>query len=160
MPVWMTVGELAARTGVATSALRYYEELGLLKSARTESGHRRYPRTMTRLVAFILFAQRVGLSLEDVRHELEKLPSGRAPSAKEWGRLSAVWAERIDVRMAELERLKRGLTDCIGCGCLSLERCQILNPRDRAAALGAGPRYWIGDVPAEPGPARVKRSAP
>ena len=147
VPIFLTVGELAARTGVATSALRFYEERGLLKSIRTESGHRRYPRPMARIVSFILFAQRIGLSLEEVRDELDKLPSGRAPTGREWARLSATWSKRIDDRMAELERLKRGLTDCIGCGCLSLDRCQILNPKDRAAVRGAGPRYWMGDTP-------------
>ena len=147
IPVFMTIGELAERTGVATSALRFYEERGLIGAARTDSGHRRYPRAMARRVAFIMFAQRVGLTLEEIRVELAKLPAGRAPSGDEWARLSATWAARITDRMAELERLRRGLTDCIGCGCLSLDRCQILNPGDRAAALGAGPRFWLGDAP-------------
>jgi MerR family redox-sensitive transcriptional activator SoxR len=98
-------------------------------------------------VAFILFAQRVGLTLEEIRAELEKLPSGRPPSGAEWSRLSTTWAERIAERMAELERLKRGLTDCIGCGCLSLDRCVILNPNDQAAARGPGPRYWMEEQP-------------
>ncbi len=147
MPVWMTVGELAKRTNVATSALRYYEDQGLLTSVRTPAGHRRYPRAMARVVAFILFAQRIGLSLAEVRDELRKLPSERPPSGDDWARLSAMWQTRIDERMAELTRLKRGLGDCIGCGCLSLERCKILNPRDRAARLGPGPRYWLGDAP-------------
>jgi len=146
-PIWMTVGELAARTGVATSALRFYEERGLIAALRTDSGHRRYPRVMARRVAFILFAQRVGLSLDEIRVELDKLPAGRPPLGEEWARLSATWAARIAERMAELERLKRGLTDCIGCGCLSLDRCQILNPKDQAAVRGPGPRYWLGDVP-------------
>jgi len=149
MPVWLTVGELAARTSVATSALRFYEDQGLIRSVRTASGHRRYPRAMARVVAFILFAQRIGLSLSEVRDELAKLPSERPPSGREWSRLSAMWQSRIDERMAELERLKRGLTDCIGCGCLSLERCKLLNPRDRAARLGPGPRYWLGDRPSK-----------
>jgi MerR family redox-sensitive transcriptional activator SoxR len=144
---WLTVGELAARTGVATSALRFYEERGLIWAARTESGHRRYPRASARRVAFILFAQRVGLTLDETRLELDKLPRNRAPNGEEWARLSSTWAARIDERVAELERLQRGLTDCIGCGCLSLDRCAILNPSDQAAAKGAGPRYWMGDVP-------------
>jgi MerR family redox-sensitive transcriptional activator SoxR len=146
-PRLLTIGELAARTGVATSALRFYEERGLIHAERTGSGHRRYWRVMARRVAFILFAQRVGLTLEEIRVELEKLPSGRAPSGDEWARLSTTWAERIAERMVELERLKRGLTDCIGCGCLSLDRCVILNPNDQAATQGAGPRYWLGDTP-------------
>jgi MerR family redox-sensitive transcriptional activator SoxR len=149
-PRWWTVGELAARTGIATSALRFYEDRGLIYAARTDSGHRRYPRATARRVAFILFAQRVGLTLEEIRVELAKLPSDRAPRGEDWARLSTTWAERITERMAELERLKRGLTDCIGCGCLSLDRCVILNPNDQAAAQGAGPRYWLGDSPASP----------
>lgn len=145
----LTIGELAERTGVATSALRFYEDRGLIQSLRTESGHRRYPRGVTRLVAFVVFAQRAGLTLEEIRVELEKLPSGRPPRGEEWARLSAVWTSRIAERIAELQRLQRGLADCIGCGCLSLERCQILNPGDRAAALGPGPRFWLGDAPSD-----------
>ncbi|HKG91083.1 MAG TPA: redox-sensitive transcriptional activator SoxR [Gemmatimonadaceae bacterium] len=145
----LTVGELAARTGVATSALRFYEDRGLIRSERTGAGHRRYPRATTRRVAFIVFAQRVGLTLDEIRGELAKLPSDRAPSGAEWARLSATWSERIAERIAELERLRRGLTDCIGCGCLSLKRCHILNPADRAAAAGPGPRFWLGDPPPE-----------
>jgi MerR family redox-sensitive transcriptional activator SoxR len=144
----LTVGELAARTGVATSALRFYEERGLIHAERTDAGHRRYPRAMARRVAFIVFAQRLGLTLEEIRQELDKLPSGRPPRGEEWARLSATWADRITERIAELTRLQRGLTDCIGCGCLSLDRCTILNPGDQAAARGAGPRYWMGDAPA------------
>jgi len=143
----LTVGELATRTGVATSALRFYEDRGLIRAERTASGHRRYPRATTRRVAFIVFAQRVGLTLEEIRAELAKLPADRVPSGEEWARLSATWGERIAERIAELERLKRGLTDCIGCGCLSLERCRILNPGDQASAHGPGPRYWLGDAP-------------
>jgi MerR family redox-sensitive transcriptional activator SoxR len=150
VPIWLTVGELAARSGVATSALRFYEDRGLIHAMRTASGHRRYPRSMTRRVAFIVFAQRIGLSLEEIRVELEKLPAGRAPRGDEWARLSATWSNRIGERMEELERLKRGLSECIGCGCLSMERCAILNPRDQAAAHGVGPRYWLGDAPPEP----------
>ena len=143
--VWLTVGELAARSGVATSALRFYEERRLIGAIRTASGHRRYPRSMIRRVAFILFAQRIGLTLAEIRVELEKLPKGRAPDRAEWAALSSVWSERVEARMAELERLKRGLTDCIGCGCLSLDRCAILNPGDRAGARGSGPRFWVED---------------
>lgn len=144
-PIWLTVGELAARSGVATSALRFYEDRGLIGAIRTPSGHRRYPRSMIRRVAFILFAQRIGFTLAEIRVELEKLPNGRAPDREEWAALSSTWAERVEARMAELERLKRGLTDCIGCGCLSLDRCAILNPGDRAGAGGSGPRFWLAD---------------
>ena len=139
----LTIGEVAARSGVAASALRFYEAGGLIASERTGSGHRRYPRSVLRLVAFIVFAQKVGLSLDEIRRELSKLPRNRAPERADWARLSASWTARIDERIAELERMKAGLTECIGCGCLSLDRCQFANPGDRAARRGAGPRYWI-----------------
>jgi len=148
MAEMLTVGQLAARSGVATSALRFYEDRRLIHSERTEAGHRRYPRPVVRRVAFIVFAQKIGLSLEEIREELEKLPSDRAPKRRDWAQLSSSWTERIDERIAELERLKLGLTECIGCGCLSLERCQLANPGDRAGRAGPGPRYWLGDKPA------------
>ena len=141
----LTIGEVARRTGVAASALRFYEERGLIDSERNSGGHRRFARPVIRRVAFIVFAQRVGLSLEEIGGELSKLPAHRAPSRGDWSKLSRAWSSRIDERIAELERLKAGLTDCIGCGCLSLDRCRLANPGDRAAARGAGPRYWIGD---------------
>jgi MerR family redox-sensitive transcriptional activator SoxR len=143
----LTIGETARRSGVAASALRFYEERGLIASERAGSGHRRYPRPVLRRIAFIVFAQRVGLSLEEIGDELAKLPPHQAPTKRDWSRLSATWTARIDDRIAELERLKAGLTECIGCGCLSLARCKLANPGDRAARLGAGPRYWIGDRP-------------
>lgn len=139
----LTIGEVAARSGVATSALRFYEEQGLIRAQRTDSGHRRYPRTVIRLVAFIVFAQKVGLSLGEVRTELAKLPNNRAPERADWARLSVNWKKRIQQRIAELQRLELGLTECIGCGCLSLDRCQLANPGDRAARRGMGPRHWI-----------------
>jgi MerR family transcriptional regulator, redox-sensitive transcriptional activator SoxR len=139
----LTIGEVAERSGVATSALRFYEDQGLIVSERTDAGHRRYPRTVLRLVAFIVFAQRVGLSLEEIRAQLSKLPRNRAPDRADWGKLSASWTKRIEERIAELERMKTTLGECIGCGCLSLDRCQLANPGDRAARRGAGPRYWI-----------------
>lgn len=141
----LTIGEVAQRSGVATSALRFYEERGLIESERTGAGHRRYPRPILRRIAFIVFAQRIGLSLEEIRAELAKLPAHRAPTRKDWAKLSSTWSGRIDERIAELERLKAGLTECIGCGCLSLDRCKLANPGDRASARGAGARYWIGD---------------
>jgi len=139
----LTIGEVASRSGVATSALRFYEEQRLIASERTDSGHRRYPRTVLRLVAFIVFAQKVGLSLEEIRGELARLPRNRAPERADWAKLSGSWTKRIEERIAELERMKTTLTECIGCGCLSLDRCQFANPGDRAARRGAGPRYWI-----------------
>jgi MerR family redox-sensitive transcriptional activator SoxR len=145
MPSLLTIGEVARRSGVAASALRFYEDRGLIRSERAGSGHRRYPRVVLRRIAFIVFAQRLGLTLDEIAAELAKLPGDRAPTRREWSRLSSAWVARIDERMAELSRLKLGLTECIGCGCLSLDRCQLANPGDRAARLGAGPRYWIGD---------------
>jgi MerR family redox-sensitive transcriptional activator SoxR len=143
----MTIGEVARRSGVAASALRFYEEKGLISSERAGSGHRRFPRPVLRRIAFIVFAQRIGLSLEEIGEALAKLPPDRAPNRRDWSRLSSRWTSRIDERIAELERLKLGLTECIGCGCLSLERCKLSNPGDRAARLGPGPRYWVGDPP-------------
>jgi MerR family redox-sensitive transcriptional activator SoxR len=144
----LTIGEVARRSGVAASALRFYEERGLIASERFGAGgHRRYSRPVLRRVAFIVFAQRVGLTLEEIGDELRKLPPDRAPAKRDWARLSRGWSARIDERIAELERLKAGLTECIGCGCLSLSRCRLANPGDRAAAGGTGPRYWLGDAP-------------
>jgi MerR family redox-sensitive transcriptional activator SoxR len=148
MPELLTIGEVARRSGVASSALRFYEERGLIASERAGSGHRRYPRPVLRRIAFIVFAQRIGLTLDEIGTELAKLPPDRAPNRRDWSHLSSKWSARIDERIAELERLKRGLTECIGCGCLSLERCKLSNPGDRAGRLGPGPRYWVGDLPA------------
>ena len=139
----LTISETSQRSGVASSALRYYEERGLISAEREGSGHRRYPRPVLRRIAFIVFAQKVGLSLEEIAAELAKLPPQGAPGRKDWSRLSATWRGRIDERIAELERLKAGLTECIGCGCLSLDRCRLANPGDRASRQGAGPRAWV-----------------
>lgn len=143
----LTISEVSRRSGVAASALRFYEERGLISSERAGSGHRRYPRPVLRRIAFIVFAQRIGLTLAEIGGELAKLPPDRAPNRRDWSRLSAGWTSRIDERITELERLRAGLTDCIGCGCLSLERCALANPDDRAARSGPGPRFWIGDRP-------------
>lgn len=140
----LTIGQVAARSGVATSALRFYEDQGLITSLRTDSGHRRYPRSVLRCVAFIVFAQKVGLSLEEIRAELARLPRNRAPERADWAKLSRSWTARIDRRIAQLERMRAGLTECIGCGCLSLDHCQFANPGDRAARKGVGPRYLMG----------------
>ena len=147
MPTLLTIGEVSRRSGVAASALRFYEDRSLISSERAGSGHRRYSRPVLRRIAFIVFAQRIGLTLEEIGAELAKLPPDRAPTRRDWSRLSRKWTTRIDHRIAELERLKVGLTECIGCGCLSLDRCRLANPGDRAAARGPGPRYWIGDRP-------------
>ncbi|HZA58283.1 MAG TPA: redox-sensitive transcriptional activator SoxR [Solirubrobacterales bacterium] len=143
----LTITDVSRRSGVASSALRFYEERGLITSERAGSGHRRYPRPVLRRVAFIVFAQRIGLSLDEIGGELAKLPENRVPNRSDWAKLSSSWSARIEDRIAELERLKLGLTECIGCGCLSLDRCKLSNPEDRAARRGPGPRYWIGDRP-------------
>jgi MerR family redox-sensitive transcriptional activator SoxR len=140
----LTISEVSRRSGVASSALRFYEELGLITSERAGSGHRRYPRLVLRRIAFIVFAQRIGLTLEEVGAELGKLPADRIPTRRDWARLSGQWTKRIDERIAELQRLKAGLTQCIGCGCLSMDRCSLANPADRAGRAGPGPRYWLG----------------
>jgi MerR family transcriptional regulator, redox-sensitive transcriptional activator SoxR len=139
------IGEVARRSGVAASALRFYEERGLIASERVGAGHRRYKRAVLRRLAFIVFAQRLGLTLDEIGTELAKLPPDSVPDRRDWSRLAREWEARIDEQIAELERLKVGLGECIGCGCLSLERCRLANPGDRAARLGAGPRYWLGD---------------
>ena len=143
MDAVLTIGEVAKRSGTATSALRFYEDQELIFSERNDSGHRRYPRAVLRRVAFIVFAQRIGLSLEEVARELAKLPTNRVPERADWAKLSAGWTARIRDRIAELERLQAGLTECIGCGCLSLDRCRLANPGDRVARRGPGPRYWM-----------------
>lgn len=147
MPELLTIGEVSRRSGVAASALRFYEQRGLIESERAGSGHRHYPRPVLRRIAFIVFAQRVGLTLDEIGDELAKLPGDHAPTRRDWSRLSGTWTARIDDRIAELERLKSGLTECIGCGCLSLARCKLANPEDRAASAGPGPRYWVGPRP-------------
>jgi MerR family transcriptional regulator, redox-sensitive transcriptional activator SoxR len=141
----ITISEIARRSGVAASALRFYETRGLIKSERAGSGHRRYRRSVLRRIAFIVFARRMGLTLEEVGLELAKLPENRAPGRSDWAKISASWTRRIDERVAELLRLKAGLTQCIGCGCLSLRVCQLANPDDRASHQGPGARYWISN---------------
>jgi MerR family redox-sensitive transcriptional activator SoxR len=139
----LTITEVSRRSGVASSALRFYEERGLIQSERAGSGHRRFPRAVLRRIAFIVFAQKMGLSLDEIGAELARLPNNRVPEHSDWAKLSGGWIRRIDERIAELERLRAGLTQCIGCGCLSLQQCRLANPDDRAARLGPGPRYWI-----------------
>jgi MerR family redox-sensitive transcriptional activator SoxR len=141
----LTIGQISRRSGVAASALRFYEEKGLMESQRMSSGQRRYSRAVLRRIAFIVFAQRIGLTLSEIGAELAKLPTDQTPNGRDWSRLSAAWTARIDERIAELQRLRVGLTACIGCGCLSLTRCHLSNPRDRVARRGTGARFWRGD---------------
>src|SRR5580692_4439593 len=127
METELSIQAVSRRSGVASSALRYYEERGLIAARRARSGHRRYPRSALRRIAFIVFAQRIGLSLEEIAAELAKLPQKRTPTRSDWERLSGEWSKRIDERIVELERLKSGLTKCIGCGCLSIDKCRLAN---------------------------------
>jgi len=140
----LTISQVSRRSGVASSALRFYEERGLIASQRAGSGHRRYPRSVLRRIAFIVFAQRIGLTLEEIGAELAKLPADRIPTSRDWARLSGKWTKRIDQRIVELKRLRAGLTQCIGCGCVSIDKCELANPVDRAGRKGPGPRYWLG----------------
>ena len=150
------IGELAARAGVAPSALRFYESIGLLQPGRTSGGHRLYRRHALRRVAFIRVAQRVGLTLDEIADALAMLPADRAPTQTEWARISRAWRGRIDERIEALERLRDDLTGCIGCGCLSLRRCRLYNRDDLVASRGPGPRYLLGDDPEEvAGPLKV-----
>ena len=142
----MAITEVARRSGVASSALRFYESRGLIASERTGAGHRRYPRAVLRRIAFIVFAQKIGLSLEEIGAELAKLPRNRVPERADWAKLSSAWTNRVDEQIAELQRLRAGITQCIGCGCLSLQQCQLANPGDRVGRAGPGPRFWIGDA--------------
>jgi MerR family redox-sensitive transcriptional activator SoxR len=142
----ITIGQLAARSGVAASALRFYEDAGLLApAARTTGNQRQYHREALRRVAFIRSAQRVGLSLDEIRAALSTLPDRRTPTPADWTRLSSAWRGRLDEQIRLLEALRDDLDSCIGCGCLSLERCALYNPGDAAGRLGAGPRYLHGD---------------
>lgn len=147
LPEQITIGELAARSGASASALRFYETRGLIAAERSEGNQRRYPRATLRRVAFVRASQRVGLSLDEIAAALDGLPAGHEPKKADWARLSARWRLRLDERIAELERLRDDLTGCIGCGCLSLRRCTLLNAADRAASNGAGARYLLGEAP-------------
>jgi MerR family redox-sensitive transcriptional activator SoxR len=139
----LTIGDLAERSGVAPSALRYYERLGLIRAGRTSGNQRRYERAELRRVAFIRIAQQVGVSLEEIRTALASLPDSRTPTRGDWARLSARWKGRLQERIELLERLRDELSGCIGCGCLSLQRCRLYNPGDALAAEGSGPRRLL-----------------
>ena len=143
----MTIGDVSERTGVADSALRFYEREGLISSIRTNGGQRRFERGELRRVAFIRVAQRVGLSLDEIRAALARLPNNRTPTKADWTRLSASWRPTLDEQIASLQRLRDDLASCIGCGCLSLRACKLYNPDDVAARFGEGPRYLYGDSP-------------
>ena len=135
----LTIGQVAERTGAATSALRYWEDLGLIHSVRTAGNQRRYERAIIRRVSFIRAAQRIGLSLDEIGAALATLPEGRTPTAADWARLSRGWRPRLDEQIRRIERLRDQLDSCIGCGCLSLRTCALNNPSDVLADRGPGP---------------------
>jgi MerR family redox-sensitive transcriptional activator SoxR len=141
----LTIGTVADRTGLAVSAIRFYEEQGLIKAHRSEAGHRRFERSEIRRISFIRICQQLGYSLEEIRSQLEVLPEGRTPTEKDWQGLAAGFASDIESRIAGLQQLKDKLDGCIGCGCLSLQRCELYNIDDGASRLGSGPRYLLGD---------------
>ncbi|BFU47866.1 redox-sensitive transcriptional activator SoxR [Krasilnikovia sp. MM14-A1004] len=139
----LTIGDMAARSGLAPSALRYYEREGLIRSTRTGGNQRRYERAELRRVAFIRIAQQVGVSLDEIRTALASLPQNRTPTKADWARLSARWRKGLDDRISLMERLRDQLSGCIGCGCLSLQRCKLVNPSDLLSEQGTGPRKLL-----------------
>ena len=145
----LTIGMVADRTGLAASALLYYEREGLIWSVRTDGGQRRYERDILRRLAFIRAAQTVGLGLDEIRAALATLPSERTPTKADWDRIARAWRPRLDAQIDALVRLRDQLSECIGCGCLSLRACALYNPGDGAARLGSGPRYLFGDRPSD-----------
>jgi MerR family transcriptional regulator, redox-sensitive transcriptional activator SoxR len=147
MSVYISIGEVAARSGVAPSALRFYERQGLIGSERTGGNQRRYDRAVLRRIAFIQAGRAAGVTLADIRNALDRLPTRRSPSRKDWERLSNRWRDDLDARIETLQALRDRLTTCIGCGCLSIDRCDLLNPDDEAAARGAGAHFLRTDSP-------------
>jgi MerR family redox-sensitive transcriptional activator SoxR len=139
----LTIGAVSERTGVSTSALRFYEAEGLIHATRSPAGQRRFTRETLRRVSFVRVAQQVGLSLDEIRDAMASLPDNRTPNQHDWHRLSTSWQPRIDAQIGVLERLRDRLDGCIGCGCLSLKVCRLVNPDDRVAATGCGPRYVL-----------------
>ena len=142
----LTPAQLAERSGVAVSALHFYERQGLIRSRRTSGNQRRYPRETLRRVAFIRISQRVGIPLAQIRAALCTLPEGRTPNREDWAKLSALWRNDLDLRIEQLVRLRDDLSGCIGCGCLSLDRCSLFNPEDALGELGPGPRLLAVEV--------------
>jgi MerR family redox-sensitive transcriptional activator SoxR len=143
----LSIGEVSARSGVAASALRFYERQGLISSARTDGNQRRYDRAVLRRIAFVQAGRAAGVPLAEIGDALSHLPTGRTPSRKDWERLSNRWRDDLDARIETLEALRDRLTTCIGCGCLSIDKCELLNPDDEAAARGSGAHYLRNDDP-------------
>jgi MerR family redox-sensitive transcriptional activator SoxR len=144
---FLGIGETSRRSGVASSALRYYESRGLISSVRGAGNQRRYHRAVLRRISIIRIAQTLGLSLREIEQAFAALPEGRAPTKKDWTRLSSQWGKQLDRRIEDLQNLRDRLTGCIGCGCLSMKNCALYNAGDEASLLGAGPRYLLGDTP-------------
>lgn len=145
----ISIGDLAARAGVSVSSIRFYEARNLLQPFRNNGGQRRFLRSDIRRLSFILIAQQLGLTIEEIRVELAKLPDGRTPNANDWKRMGVHMRALLDLRIATLTRTRDLLDSCIGCGCLSLKTCALYNPQDRAASRGVGPRYLLGDRAAD-----------
>jgi MerR family redox-sensitive transcriptional activator SoxR len=145
----LSIGDIAARTGLAVSAIRYYEAQGLIAPWRNAAGRRRFQRADIRRLSFVMIAQQFGFTLPQIRAELDRLPRHRAPTKADWTRISVAFRAGLDQRIAGLEKLRDRLDGCIGCGCLSLEVCALYNPSDRAATRGTGPRYLMGDRPVQ-----------
>ncbi|MBK0327655.1 redox-sensitive transcriptional activator SoxR [Rhodobacteraceae bacterium F11138] len=143
----LSIGALAARTGLAVSAIRYYESQGLIQPWRNAGGQRRFLRADIRRLSFVMIAQQFGFSLPEIRALLDQLPGNRAPTPDDWSKISISFRDRLDQRIDTLKRLRDNLDGCIGCGCLSLPKCKLYNPRDRAQSKGSGPRYLMGDRP-------------
>ena len=148
----LSIGDLAARTGLSVSAIRFYETKGLVSAMRNSGGQRRFLRADVRRLSFVLIAQQLGFSIEEIRRQLGRLPAGRTPTKQDWTGISRAFRQELDARIDTLTRLRDNLDGCIGCGCLSLRKCALYNPQDRARRRGTGPRYLMGDRP-EPGPA-------
>ncbi len=142
----ISIGALAERTGLAITAIRFYESEGLISSTRNASGHRRFIRSDIRRLSFVKISQGLGFSLNEIRDVLAALPNNRTPNKRDWQRLSQQFSADIDKRINGLQLLKENLSGCIGCGCLSMAKCRLYNPDDRAATLGKGPRYLMGDT--------------
>ncbi|MGI3169230.1 redox-sensitive transcriptional activator SoxR [Pseudooceanicola sp. C21-150M6] len=143
------IGHLAERTGLAVSAIRFYEDQGLVSPDRGPGGQRQFQKADIRRLSFVMIAQKLGFSIAEIRDQLSTLPKGRTPTAADWRRLSTLYRSDLNQRIAALERLRDDLDGCIGCGCLSLDKCRLYNPGDRAARKGSGPRYLLGDRPEE-----------
>lgn len=146
----LSIGQLAERTGLAVSAIRYYETRGLIAPSRNAGGQRRYPRSDIRRLSFVMIAQQFGFTLPEIAAEFHRLPDRRTPNKDDWTRISRTFRDALDARIETLTRLRDNLEGCIGCGCLSLKKCALYNPRDRARKHGPGPRYLMGDRPEGP----------